>query len=141
MKDPSAAMQTAIHAKLVGSSDLATAMGGAVRAYDKPPADPTYPYIRIGDDQPVGDSNGCADAWEFYATLHIFGRHATAPRPEVKAISNAALAAICTFGSLPAPAGFTVVDAELQQARTYFEADGVTVHGVITVRYLVNDNA
>jgi hypothetical protein len=141
MKDPSAEMQRAIHAKLVGSSALATAMGGTARVFDKVEASPTYPYIRIGDDQAVDVSNGCFDAWDFFATLHIFSRHTQGPRMEAKAISNAAVGALATFGALPTPSGFKVSEAEVTQARTFFETDGVTAHGVVTIRFRVLDGA
>lgn len=141
MKDPSAAMQAAIYSKLTASSGLATAMGGAVRAYDKIPAAPVYPYIRIGDDQALdgGRSNSCSDGWDFVVTLHIFSRHANAPRMEAKAIANQALQAIGTLATPPAPAGYLVKEIEFGQSRAYFEADGLTAHGIASVTYLLRE--
>lgn len=141
MKDPSAAMQAAIYAKLTASSGLAAAMGGAVRAYDKIPAAPVYPYIRIGDDQALdgGRSNSCSDGWDFVVTLHIFSRHANAPRMEAKAIANQALQAIGTLATPPAPAGYLVKEIEFGQSRAYFEADGLTAHGIASVTYLLRE--
>ena|SRR6185503_11974471 len=141
MKDPGAEMQKAIHAALMASGDLATAMGGAVRAYDKVVPNPAYPFIRIGDDDAHGIGGSCGDGWEFFATLHIFSRDARAPRMEVKGIANAALSAIANFAALPAPTGCVVRDAELVQSRTFFEDEGVTAHGVATVRYVVRATA
>lgn len=145
MRDPSAAMQAAIYAKLTGHAGLATAMGGTVRAYDKlpPPNLVTYPYIRLGDDQAVdgGRSNGCADGWDFTITLHIFSRDEQAPRMNAKRISDQALQAIGSLASAPAPAGFVVKDLQLGQARVFYEADGLTAHGVASVTYLLRELA
>jgi hypothetical protein len=141
MKDPSEEMQRAIHAKLIGNGPLGTAMGGTARVYDKVVGDPTYPFIRIGDDQAVGDSNGCADAWEIFVNVHIFSRHAIGPRVECKALSNLVVAALMNDGALPAPTGFQITEAELVQARTFPGPDGLTFQGVATIRYLVADAA
>jgi len=141
MKDPSAAMQTAIYSKLMAHAGLATAMGGTVRVYDKVPAGPAYPYIRIGDDQAVdgGRSNSCADGWDFTATLHIFSRDPNAPRMEAKRISNQVLQAIGDLTAPPAPTGFVVKELELNQTRAYFETDGLTAHGICSLTYLVRE--
>lgn len=143
MKDPSAAMQAAIHARLVASGAIATAMGGTARAYDKAPdRDPANwpePFVRIGDDQVVGDSNGCADGWEFFATIHTYSRDTRRPRMVVKELMNHIADAVGNEGNLPDAAGFVVHTVDLEQSRTFFEADGLTVHGVQTFRYLIAD--
>lgn len=141
MKDPGAPMQTAIHAKLVASSAIATAMGGTARAYDKAPDPRPDPFIRIGDDQVLGDSNGCADGWEFMATIHTFSRDATRPRMVLKELMNHVAAAIGDDSTPPLPTGFAVHAIEMVQSRSFFEDDGVTAHGVQTFRYLVADAA
>lgn len=141
MKDPSAAMQAAIHAKLVASSAIATAMGGTAKAYDKAPDPRPDPFIRVGDDQAVGDSNSCADGWEFYATVHTFSADGQRPRMVAKELMNHVAIAVGNEAQLPAPTGFVVVEVELVQSRTFMEADGVTAHGVQTFRYLVADGA
>lgn len=137
MNDPSAEMQKAIHAKLVGSSAVQSAMGGTARVFDKVQKDTAYPYIRIGDDQAVGRSNACSDGWDFYSTIHVFSRDALAPRMETKRIMDAVLQALGDDDALPTPTGFRILTVELQTSRTYFEADGVTNHGILTLDYLV----
>lgn len=143
MKDPSAAMQKAIYAKLVASSAIAAALGGTAKAYDKSPnQDPAQwpePLLRIGDDQAVGDSNGCADGWEFYSTIHTYSRDAQRPRMVAKELMNHVAIAVGNDAQLPAPLGFVVVEVDLVQSRTFMEADGITAHGVQTFRYLVAD--
>lgn len=142
MDDPSYAIQAAVYAKLAASTDLQALIGNPVRVYDKVVAAPTYPFVRIGDDQMVGNGNGCFDAWDGYVTVHIFSQHTQAPRPEVKAIMREVARAIGDNDSLIAPAGFIVTEVQLEQSRTYFEdKDGVTCHGVMTFLYDVNDGA
>ena len=139
MKDPSYAIQGAIYAALAGSAGVQAVLGNPVRVYDKVVPAPAYPYARIGDDQAVGDSNSCADGWEVYVTVHVFANDAQAPRPQVKLVCNAIGQALGNFASLPAPTGFQVTDVELVQSRTFMEDDGLTAHGVMSFRYLVND--
>lgn len=139
MKDPSYAIQGAVYTKLAAAAGVKALIGDPARIYDKVVADPTYPFVRIGDDQVLDNSNTCADGWEAVVTLHIFSRNPTAPRPEVKAISNAIGIAIGNDDSLIAPAGFEVTEVRFGQSHTFMEADGVTAHGVMTLRYLVND--
>lgn len=144
MKDPSYAMQGAVHTALTASTAVQAVLGNPPRVYDKVPAAEqlSYPYARIGDDQVVGDSNACGDGWEVYVTIHIFSNHAQTPRPQVKQVSNAIGLALGDFSALIAPAGFEVVEVSLEQSRTFFDdKDGLTCHGVMTFRYLVNDAA
>jgi hypothetical protein len=141
MKDPSHAIQAAVYSKLTGSAAVKAVLGDPARIYDKVVATPNYPFARIGDDQVVGDSNSCSDGWQVYVTVHIFGRNPQAPRPEVKLVQNAIAGALGDFASLIAPAGLHVVDVDLQDSRTFMEADGLTAHGVMVFRYLVADAA
>lgn len=139
MKDPSAAMQAAIFAKLTGSATLTARLGDGARVFDKTPAVPSYPMIRIGDDT-VGDlSNSCADGWEVTCTLNIYSRHAIRPRMDAKEIADLVLQAIGDFTSPPAPSGYTVKDLELVQSRSFFAADGLTAQAVLVVSYLVRE--
>lgn len=141
MKDPSYAIQGAVNTALAASAGVKALLGDPPRVYDKAPANANYPYARIGDDQAVGDSNSCADGWEVYVTVHVYGRHPQAPRPQVKAILNAIALALGNNDALIAPAGFVVTEVELEQSRTYMEEDGLTAHGVLTFKYLVDDGA
>ncbi len=141
MKSPSAAMQVAIHGKLTAHAAMLAIFGGTVRAYDKVPATPVYPYVRVGDDQTLPRSNACMDGWAFIATVHVFSQDAKRPRMQAKEINSAVLEAIATLASPPLPTGYVVKELELQQERAYMEGDGITAHGVVTVEYLVRPAA
>jgi hypothetical protein len=137
MNDPSAALQTAHVAALKASAALKALIGDPVRVRDKVEDTIAYPYMRVGDDQVIGDSNGCADAWEVFSTFHIFANDPRA-RMTVKEIGGAVLGAVCDPDAPITPAGFRATLSELRDFRTFFEADGVTAHGVLTVRHLID---
>jgi hypothetical protein len=142
VKEPSAAISEAVYQKLINAAGVTAFVGSSpARIWDKIPDAPTYPYIRVGDDQAVGDSNSCWDGWEFFATIHIFSRHPQYPRLEAKDIASQVGIALGNNASLIAPAGFHVSEVELEQSRVYFEADGVTAHGVMTFRFGIDDGA
>lgn len=139
MKDPSAAISEAVFQKLINTAGVTALVG--TRIWDKVPASSAYPYIRIGDDQAVGDSNGCFDAWEVYVSIQIFSRHEQIPRLEAKDIANAVGLALGDNASLIAPSGFVVSEVDLVQSRPIIEDDGVTARQVMTFKYLVADGA
>ena len=62
-------------------------------------------------------------------------------RSEFRSRRDAILQAIATAATPPTPAGYAIKSLELGQARTYFEADGLVAHGVLTVEYLVRPAA
>lgn len=137
MSDPSYAMQQAIAAALKASSPLATAMGGTARIYDKVPEAPDYPFVRIGEDQSLDDANGCDDGWEFFTTVHIFAREIVGlgARPLAKRVGAALVTALKGVSSAT---GFVIIEVNLEQTRYFVEEDGVTAHGVVVVRYLID---
>lgn len=142
MKEPSAAISEAVYQKLINAAGVTAFVGSSpARIWDKIPDAPTYPYIRVGDDQAVGDSNSCWDAWDFYVTVHIFSRHPQYPRLEAKDIANAVAIALGNNDALISPAGFDVAEVALEQSRTFMETDGVTAHGVMTFLFNVDDGA
>lgn len=142
MKDPSDPLQEAYVGALKASSDVKAVLGDPARVFDKVPAQPTYPYIRVGDDQILPEAYGCANTWEAHVTIHVWSR-AAAPRPEVKVIANAIAGVMCSGPDNPpfTPAGFVVEEWEFSSSNTNMEADGVTAHGVLVFRYILVDAA
>lgn len=139
MRDPSAEMQKAIFAKLNAPGALRTRLGEGDRIFDKTPAAPVYPLIRIGDDQVGNRSNSCADGWDVTCTINVYSRDSRRPRMDAKEIADLVLQAVGNFASPPTPAGFVVKDLELVQSRAFIEADGLTGHAVVVVSYLVRE--
>lgn len=131
MADPAENLQKGVFAALTASEALADAMGGVARVYDKVVPDPTYPFIRIGDDDISDDSDGCSDGWEARVKVHIFSRDVRGPRMQVKRIAAAVAGALVTEPPSLTVATFTVYDCRFVNSTTWFEDnDGVTAHGV-----------
>jgi hypothetical protein len=105
-----------------------------LRAYDTPPADAEFPYFGIGDEQNVDDGSACGAAWEVFADVHVWSRPTSGSRSEVKTLMQQA-EPLLTALTLP---GFRVVVQHLQTARSMTDPDGITKHGVMTFRYLID---
>jgi hypothetical protein len=139
MQDPSEAMQLAVVTALKASAAVKALIGDPARVFDKVDPSAQHPFIRVGDDQVLISAHACDDGWQVYVTLHIFsrGEGAKGARPEVKAISNAAVGVLGDEDAPIAITGFVIAMARFHTARTFLEADGVTAHGVTEFEFLV----
>lgn len=129
MSDPSLPLQGAYVARL--KSEVTEVAG---RVYDRIPATATFPYFNIGDIQTISDGVDCLDATEVYVTLHIWSRAVG----QVEARRLAAAARSALHGWLPTLTGFRVVEHEHRDTRTLDDPDGITSHGVMTFRALID---
>lgn len=139
MADPSLAIQNAIEAALRGDSALAAAMDGTVRIYTvAAPNGAPLPHVTIGDDQVIDDSTCCTDSSEVYSTMHVWARvedDVAASRVQAKNMT----AAIRSLFRQPVQiAGFTNTVQHLEDYRHFIDADGLTAHAVVTLRFLVD---
>ena len=149
---PAETLQRAVFGALTGSSDLialfeSVRSGAGVQVYDRVPQ-PTqneleaayrkrvpFPYFTLGEDEFLDDDGGaCARAWEVFVTVHVWSR--AVGMPQAKAFMQAAEAALVT--ELDLGADFTCTDAQLNSVRYLKETDGLTTHGVLVVRYLID---
>lgn len=134
MSDPASALLTTLEATLRGSAALATAMGGSVRLYAGPiPTNAPLPYVAIGDDQVIDDSDECQDGSEIFAKVHAWSR------PEPPSATQARSIAAAVRAALKAPIaleGFETVEWAFVDALHLTDPDGST-HVVLTFRYLV----
>lgn len=105
------------------------------RIYDNPPTGAAFPYITVGDDQVLDDSNSCAEGWEAYPDIHVWSRPAAKSKLEMKGL---AAAIVTRLSALDGVAGFIVVSARLETFRSFRDPDGITEHGVVTMRYLLD---
>lgn len=71
---PSLDLQGAIATTLCADNELAALFGGKVRLYQDVPANPSFPYITIGEGHLVPDVSDCIDGAEIYPVLHIWSR-------------------------------------------------------------------
>lgn len=143
---PEAALQRAEFAALRASAALIEAFGasGPPRIYDEIPPAPVFPYIRIGQHEVNNDAH-CVAAWEVTSTVHVFARPGSARANEPRGhMHTKAIAAVVAdvLGALAEIEGFAVVadesDTNFEGARYFYDPDGLTSHGVLTFRYLVD---
>jgi hypothetical protein len=135
MSDPNLAIQGAIVAALKADSAVKALIGPTTaRVYDRVPANVTYPYVRVGPGQTVGDDNPCFDASEVNAEVHVWSN--AVGFPECKQIA-AAVRRVCrqTFDLSP---NFAVTEVEYVTTRYLDAPDGLTSHAVVEFRYLVD---
>lgn len=117
-------VQAAIYAALTG---VGIASG---RIYDDVPQNPTFPYVTIGESQSLAADITCRDGEEEYVDLHIWSQYSG--QKELKDIAAAIHAAL--HGVSLSAAGRSSAHAFIQSVRTMRDPDGVTRHGVVTVR-------
>jgi hypothetical protein len=137
MAEPSLAMQRAIYDALTADLLLAEVMGGAVRVYDLVPADASFPYITIGDDQALDAGVSCEpDMWEYFSTIHVWSRATIgAGRIEAKFIAGLTREILKTP---PAAPGFNVHLSQCERLDHLRDPDGLSAHSIVTMRFLIS---
>lgn len=129
MSDPAAALQRAIFVRL--SSALAGAPVGG-RIFDRPRANGPWPYVSFSTAQTIEDGNDCADGAESFLDLDIWSREVGAV--EAKHIGSAIWTAL-NRADLDLD-GHALVELQLSSTRYFRDPDGLTTHGVVTLRAL-----
>lgn len=121
-----AQLQDAIRDRLIAENVAAG------RIYDRIPPSAVFPYVEIGDEQTNDDGDQCAEMFEVYVDLHIWSR---APgRYEAKAVGEDCRKALA--GGITVDDYHIILD-EFETSRILVDPDGLTTHGVITFRYLL----
>lgn len=128
MSDPSLELQIAMVEAL---KDCAAAVGS--RVYDVPPAKPAFPYIQVGDIQVLPDKADCIDGLEVYPLVHIWSREVGFT--QAKTIGKAVVAKL--DDQALSVVGYAVVVFELNRVDYMRDPDGLTQHGAITFRALI----
>lgn len=114
------------------------------RVHDRPPTHhiddagrrvdgPLFPYITLGSDDVIDDSNTCDAAFEVYANVHVWSR--AVGMMEAKRLGDAVAK---TLNAALAIDGFVCAHHEFRSARYFTDADGLTTHGVIVARFLID---
>lgn len=122
-------LQTAVYADLVAAS-----IPGLVQIVDhrivKPKAD-DFPFIEIGESQSIPDDTSCADGSQEIIDLHVWSR--VRGQKQIKQIMgrihDAFHAEALTVSGLASC--FAFVEGE----RIINDPDGLTRHGVVTLRF------
>lgn len=131
MSDPSYALQVALVAALKAAGALPDVVGG--RVYDAVPAGAAFPYVTLGQCQVLPDKAGCIDGVEVSLQVDAWSR--AVGFGEVKTIGAAIVAAL--DDQALAVDGFNVTVFELESAQYLRDPDGLTRHGAITFRGLL----
>lgn len=129
---PDEALQEAVVAALEADASLRMFFSGKPRVFDRVPKNALFPYIQIGEIQIVDDSN-CIPAWETYVTTHIWSEKPG--KKEAQAIGKLVGPALNVELTIP---GFVCTVFEFRDARYLTDNDGLTTHGVLTHRYLID---
>ncbi|MDH6265536.1 hypothetical protein M2360_000926 [Rhizobium sp. SG_E_25_P2] len=108
------------------------------RVHDRVPSTAVFPYGQLGEEQVIDDGNSCGDAWEVYLDLHLWSRPDDGSKRELKDQAKAAGAAIKGIGA-SAIAGLRITDIVAESFRAIDDPDGITKHGILTIRALVDE--
>lgn len=128
--EPTLALQGAILAALNADSDVTDLVSD--RIYDRIPKVPTFPYIRLGQDQDIDDGTDCTDASEIFATIDAFSRGVG--KPEVKRIAGAVRRALHDADLSLTDNALVLIKYEDTIYRT--DPDGLTEHAIIRFKAL-----
>ena len=132
MADPAVAFHTAQEATLRGSAALAALFAPALaRVYSVVPQNAPLPFIRIGDDQILEDSDECVSGSEIFALVHVWTRP-DPPDVQLGRQMAGVIRAALTADDLEI-AGFEMILGEFQDARHLTDPDGSS-HAVIAFR-------
>lgn len=133
MSDPSLELQMALVALLKTPDVLPATVGD--RVYDRVPLNAAYPYISLGDGQVLPDKADCIDGSEVFVQIDVWSRAVS--YGEAKTIGKAVVAALDDQEDELSVEGFAVIVFELQSVQYLRDPDGVTRHGAITFRALI----
>lgn len=122
-----AQIQKAIHDALKAAPAVA---GG--RVFDRVPKGAVFPYVEIGSEQIIDDGNTCDDGWEVFADVHVWSR--TVGFPEVKGLIAQIVPRLVGITGIP---DFRVIAVEVENTRVFRDPDGLTSHGVISIRFVI----
>lgn len=132
--DPSLALAKAIIAKINGDDNLQSLLTG--RIYDRVPDGPTFPYVKIGEDQDVPDLAEGINGSEIFLNIHIWSR--AVGFPECKRIANALSTLLHETDLALDENTFKLIERHMLIYRT--DPDGLTSHGILTLRALTEPN-
>lgn len=132
MIDPSAEVQRIIVDKLRADGGVTAIATGT---YDDPPSNVSFPYVSMGPTQVLPDKADCVDGTELSIQIDAWSRKKGFE--QVKKLGAAVIAALDDADDLT-PTGFRVVLIELESANYLRDPDGITSHGALTFRALVD---
>ncbi|TPM92727.1 DUF3168 domain-containing protein [Mesorhizobium sp. B2-1-3A] len=104
------------------------------KVFDTVPSDTAAPYIHIGSSQMLDDGTDCADGWEVFTDIDIWSEPDMGSKLEVMTIGAAVVPRLLAVTNVD---GFTVVISSIENVRYLDDPDGVSKHGIISVRHVL----
>ncbi len=129
-----AELQETIYNALVADADVGALIGD--RIYDAMPSSGSYPCVVFGDSQEVTDDADCYTSEEHFVDLHVWSRDQGRLGP-CKIIVSAVKAALHE-ADLSMDDPYALVEIRVTDTRTFKDQDGITAHGVVSVKALVD---
>jgi hypothetical protein len=128
------AFQAAARAILVANSDV-IALIPAINIIDANGQPELFPRLNIGEDQEIPADDVVGRYTRVLATMHVWTREPglAGAKAIVGAVRKALILQTWTQN------GFCCIDTRLQSARYLRDPDGLTAHGVITFKALIED--
>lgn len=131
--DASLTLQRVIFDALTNNASVVALAG--TRVYDRVPGSPTYPLIMIGQDQVTDGLADCAeDCLEIYTQIDVWSE--AVGKTEAKRIMGAIKRALHDL-VIADRDGFAVQELRFDNSTIVMEDDGITTHGVLFFRALV----
>ncbi len=125
------AVQQAVYAALISSAALNALVNG--RIYDEVPvAEPTYPYLSIGETITNRFDTKDWVGWDIEMTLHIWSRYRG--KKETEQISAAVEDAL--HRQTLNVSGGSFVRMDVIQRMSFEDSDGLTRHGVVRLQII-----
>lgn len=126
-------LQAASIAALKNHAPLTTLIGQ--RLYDDVPPNPAFPYVTWEDDGTNDDSADCVVGSEIFFSLHIWSR--AVGKPESKRIAGV-IRALLDENALSVT-DYNLVTVNHRITRWLRDPDGLTKHGIVTFRALIDE--
>lgn len=137
MTDPGLALQGAIVGALKRDGVVRSWLGD--RVFDRAPETIAFPHAEIDEVQVVDDgADGLEGAAEVFVTLHVWTRPADGSGKRDGEIIAGAIRDRLHLARLVLAADLDLVEIMHRDTRVFLDADGITGHGVLVFRALVD---
>ncbi|MCJ0932923.1 DUF3168 domain-containing protein [Virgibacillus halodenitrificans] len=125
-------LQVSLFQRLTNDADVMKIVTGV---FDHVPADQAYPYVVIGE--PVSDpwDTKTTTGEQIAIVIHVWSQYKG--KKECYDILNACLQA--TSNRLSIEGGFSIENQERTNMTVFDDIDGKTRHGVLRLRYTINN--
>jgi Protein of unknown function (DUF3168) len=136
VSEASLALQRGIFKTLTTNSEVIELIGN--RVYDRVSTGtlPTFPYVRIGNDQTINEDHDCIpECVEVFSQVDVFSREQG--KTQAKAIAGAVVRALKTNNVQIEPA-YALLSIVHEETRYLDDPDGLSTHAVLSFHALID---